>query len=98
MNIAKLMNKMNYNLSRNSRGKSDLGEIQNDLTDLFFKNPNLTDEQIASFENNLFTNPAMFDSKVDYSSLKSVGEHWSKNLEAYKQYVANKSYEGQRMM
>lgn len=91
MKIQELLDTMNYNLSRNSTHKSNLGEIQKSLIDLFFQNPNLTVEQIKSFEANLFSNPNMFDHHIDYSSVNGVDNHFNQRLEAYKSLEGHKT-------
>ncbi len=82
---------MNYNLSRKSTGKSNLGPIQNRLTDLFFQNPNLTREQIEHFKANLFSNPNIFDRNIDYSSVSTVDNYFNQKLEAYKALEEHKT-------
>lgn len=91
MKIVDFTNTMNYNLSRKVSGKSELGQIQKSLIELFFKKPNLTEEEIKSFASNLYTNPNMFDGSIDYSSVKSVGEHFNVCLSNYKQLDHSKT-------
>lgn len=91
MNIRKFLDMTNYNLSRNSTHKSNLGEIQKSLTDLFFQNPNLTDEQINNFKANLFSNSDVFDKNIDYSSVNSVDNHFNQRLEMYKSLNEHKT-------
>ena len=90
-NIKEILDMMNYNLSRKATGKSNLGQIQNRLTDLFFQNPNLTREQIEHFQANLFSNSNMFDRNIDYSSVATVDNHFNQKLEAYKTIEEHKT-------
>lgn len=84
--ITDLNKKMNYNLdARNVTKKSNLGDIQKMLIDLFFKKKNLTDEQISDFATNIYTNPDEFDPDIDYSSLKEVGPYFNECLKNYQQ-------------
>ncbi len=83
--ITDLNNEMNYNLdARNVTKKSNLGDIQKMLIDLFFKKNHLTDEQISDFAANLYTNPAVFDPSIDYSSLEQVGPYFNECLKNYR--------------
>lgn len=83
MKIREVLGIMNYNLSREATGKSDLGTIQENMIDLFFEMPNLSTEQIMSFRSKLYSNPNMFDTKIDYTSVETVMGHFDEKLKEY---------------
>lgn len=90
MKLKELFETMNYNLSREQTGKSSLADIEKAITELFFRNQELTNEQIKNFEANLYTNPNMFDQNISYDGLETVKPHFDtclsnqKNLETGK--------------
>lgn len=75
MDIKNLLDVMNYNLSRSSRGVSDLGHIQRLLIDLFLLQPK-SKEQVDSFEANLFSNPATLSRNINYGSIIGIDEYF----------------------
>ena len=82
MNIVELMDMMNYNLSREN-GKSMLGDIQKEIINLYFKNSNLDESRISSFEANLYSNPAVFKSNTDYSGIKDVKMYFDEKKQEF---------------
>lgn len=77
MKIDELMDMMNYNLSREG-GKSMIGEIQKQIIDLYFKNPNLDTNSLDSFGANIYSNPNIFSGKnIDYSGIKDVNDYFN---------------------
>lgn len=94
MNINELMDMMNYNLSREN-GKSMLGEIEKEIINLYFKNPNLDQSSISSFEANLYSNPAMFKSNIDYSGIKDVNSYFNSKKQ---EFLNSKQFEGNKTL
>ena len=94
MNIVELMDMMNYNLSREN-GKSMLGEIQKKIIDLEFSNPNINKEQMDRFEANLFSNPSMFSSKINYSGIRDVNMYFDVKK---KEFLNSKQLEGNKTL
>ena len=93
MNITELMDMMNYNLSREG-GKSMLGEIEKQIINLFFKNQNLDQSKMVGFEANLYSNPEMFKSNIDYSSIRDVNMYYNEKKQEFlnsKQLDGNKT-------
>lgn len=88
MKIRDLVDSMDYNLSRSSRGESNLGNIEKLLIDLFFQKPK-TDEQIKNFKANLFSNPNMFGNSIKYESVKGVDAYFGQQLIISKNYDDN---------
>ncbi len=93
MNIKKVMDKMNYNYG-NPNGKSDLGDIQNMMTEWFYEN--LTKSSLSmeasktmmdNFEANIFDNPDMFDSSIDYSSIRGCKHFFNEKKANYGMYL-----------
>ena len=91
MGLKDLFETMNYNLARETTGKSCLPEIQKAITELFFKNQELTEEQIKNFEANLYTNPNMFDKNISYAGLETVGMHFNMCLNNHKNLETGKT-------
>ena len=91
MKLKDLFETMNYNLSREQTGKSSLADIQKAITELFFKNKDLTEEQIKSFAANLYTNPKMFNKNINYVGLETVSAHFNDCLNNHKNLEVGKT-------
>lgn len=77
----------NYNGAREVTGRSELGDIQKLLTDLFFLQPNLTDKQIEKFESSLYSDPKVFEGTgIDYSSISTVNSYFNSKKQTFIQH------------
>ncbi len=88
---------MNYNYG-NPNGKSDLGEIQNMMTEWFFENLSKrtlsmesTKSILDNYEANIFDNPDMFNPNIDYSSIKGSKNYFKEQEANYNMYLANQN-------
>ena len=73
----------NY-VARKTGVPSRLGEIENMLSSIFMKKPNLKEEQIEYFRNNLIGNSAMYEDKAAlYKSVDGVYNYFDSLSEEY---------------
>lgn len=77
MKSKKVIELSNYNVAREDTKISNLGEIQKLLIDLFFLQPNLTDDKLENFESSLYANPAVFSPNIDYSNVRGVDSYFN---------------------
>lgn len=82
VDIDKMLYLMNANYKNHTNGgKSSLGEIERMCIDLFMQKPNLTEDTIARFEENLYGNPAVFVYKeAEHESVLGVNEYFAEQL------------------
>lgn len=72
--IKEVLDEMNRNIGSKLNGRtSNLDEIQIKLIDMFFKNPELTKENVENFESNLITGD---QNSSNYKNLGTVKNHF----------------------